>query len=273
MSRQARPTYEETMDLETIKNYFIDLRRECMTSFTSLEVEKTFEKKPWEKSSLGYGEIGLLRGDIFEKAAVNFSFVQGSNFPMKDGEGSYTATGVSLITHMKNPHMPTAHFNLRFIELTDRYWFGGGFDLTPMGFDKDEDTKFFHQTTKEALDLIDTTFYPKFSEEAKNYFFIPHWKKERGVGGIFFDHFSSGDLIKDFEFVKKVGSTFLTALMPIYEKRKNTLYTAEEKKIQNRFRAHYVEFNLLYDRGTKFGFSSGGNPEAILCSMPPEACW
>ena len=261
------------MPITEISNYFLTLRQQIMQAFETLEPKEKFQKKPWEKQDLGGGEIGMLRGEVFEKAAVNFSLVRGQNFPMKDGAGPFTATGVSLITHMQNPKMPTAHFNLRYMEFEDHYWFGGGFDLTPMGFEFPDDTLHFHQTAKETLDLIDKSLYPKFYMDAKNYFFIPHWNKERGVGGIFFDHFSSNHLDQDFLMVKTIGDSFLKALMPIYERRKNETYNQEDKKKQNELRAHYVEFNLLYDRGTKFGFLSKGNPEAILCSMPPTATW
>lgn len=244
-----------------------------MEAFETLEPKEKFKKKPWEKQDLGGGEIGLIRGDVFEKAAVNFSSVQGHNFPMKDGFGPFKATGISLITHMQNPKMPTAHFNLRYMEFETTYWFGGGFDLTPMGFEFKEDTEHFHHIAKSTLDPFDPELYPKFSLDAKNYFFIPHWNKERGVGGIFFDHFCSKNLSKDFEMTKLIGDNFLKALMPIYEKRKDEAYNQEDKDLQNRLRAHYVEFNLLYDRGTQFGFRSKGNPEAILCSMPPTATW
>ncbi len=249
------------------------MRDNCIKSFEAFEGKAKFEKKPWEKAGLGSGEIGIIRGEVFEKGAVNFSFVKGANFPMQDGSGPYIATGVSLITHMKNPHMPTSHFNVRFIQLENQYWFGGGFDLTPMGFEKDEDTQFFHSKAQEHLDSIDPHLYPQFYEEAKKYFYIPHWKKERGAGGIFFDHFATGDIKRDFKLIQTVCEAFLQAIIPIYEKRKEQPYTQADKETQNRFRAHYVEFNLLYDRGTQFGFRSGGNPEAILCSMPPQASW
>jgi len=173
---------------------------------------------------------------------------------------------------MLNPHAPTAHFNLRFIETNDRYWFGGGYDLTPMGFSYVEDTRHFHEITEEALKTY-PGLYKKFSENAKDYFYIPHRKKERGVGGLFFDHWNTGNFEEDYKLWKTIGNTFLAALLPIYERRILQSYTAEEKDIQLHQRAHYVEFNLMYDRGTKFGFQSGGNPEAILCSMPPLVKW
>jgi len=258
--------------LDIISKYFIDLRQECINKFEEFEPSAKFERKPWQKEDLGSGEIGVIRGDVFEKAAVNYSFVQGKNFPMQDGEGPFIATGVSLITHMKNPHMPTVHFNVRYIELKDRYWIGGGFDLTPMGFEKKEDTEFFHQVAKEYLDQLDPSLYPLFFEEAKKYFFIPHWKQERGVGGIFFDHFST-NIEKDFKLIQLVSTSFLKAILPIYERRKNTPYSLEDKIKQNQYRARYAEFNLIYDRGTKFGLVSGGNPEAIFCSLLPSAAW
>ena len=259
--------------IESITKYFEDLRQEYILAFEQFESCKRFEKKPWIKDGLGKGEIGILRGDIFEKAAINYSFVASDNFPMHDAKGPYIATGVSLITHMQNPYMPTVHFNVRFIQLQDRYWFGGGFDMTPMGFENDEDTSYFLQTAKKNLDLFNPCLFPDFHYQAKNYFFIPHWKKERGIGGIFFDHYSTNDLEKDFEMIKKISSSFLPSIIPIYKKNKDRSFTKEDKDLQNRLRAHYVEFNLLYDRGTKFGFQSGGNPEAILCSMPPVATW
>ncbi len=241
-----------------------------MRSFESLEEEITFVKTPWDYAKgAGGGEIGLLHGKTFEKAAVNFSQISGDTFPMKDGSGPFFATGVSLITHMQNPHMPTVHMNVRYIETEDGSWFGGGYDLTPMGLPKTDDTQHFHDTAKSAL----PDHYSIFSQNAKEYFYIPHRKKERGVGGIFFDHYNTGNIEQDFEMMQAVGNSFLPAIMPIYEKNQNLPYTHEDKELQQKQRAHYVEFNLIYDRGTKFGFQSGGNPNAILCSMPPTAKW
>jgi coproporphyrinogen III oxidase len=259
---------------EEIVVYLKQLRDQIISTFEALEPTQKFERTPWNfQKGKGGGEMGVLRGDVFEKAAVNWSGIYGDQAPFNGDEGKFFATGVSLITHMKNPKMPTVHMNVRFIQTEKRYWFGGGYDLTPMGFPNQEDTRHFHQVAKETLDRFDPALYPLFSENARAYFFIPHWKKERGVGGIFFDHYSTENPEKDLRMWKEVGHTFLKAIMPIYKKRLNTPYTEEEKKHQNQLRAHYVEFNLLYDRGTKFGFSSGGNPQAILCSMPPTAHW
>ncbi|NJN87839.1 MAG: coproporphyrinogen III oxidase, partial [Leptolyngbyaceae cyanobacterium SL_7_1] len=165
---------------------------------------------------------------------------------MNDGDGPFFATGVSLITHMGNPHAPTVHFNIRFIQTEKRSWFGGGYDLTPMGFAYEEDTEHFHATARRALDPHGEDLYPRFSHNAKEYFFIPHRKKERGVGGIFFDHHNSGDFERDLQMWKSVGNTFIDTVMPIYQKRVGMPYTAEEKEKQQELRAHYVEFNLLY---------------------------
>ena len=233
-----------------------------------------FKRTCWDyKNGTGGGEMSVLRGKHFEKAAVNWSGVAGDFFPGSKKRSPFFATGVSLITHMANPHAPTVHFNIRYIETKEKTWFGGGYDLTPMGFPYKEDTEHFHNIAKEALAPHGEDLYQQFSKNAKEYFYIPHRKKERGVGGIFFDHYNTDDKEKDLSMWKSIGNTFLSTILPIYKKRINTPFNEEEKNTQLKFRAHYVEFNLLYDRGTKFGFQSGGNPEAILCSMPPLATW
>lgn len=258
---------------EELVQFLKALREEFILAFEELEDRHKFVRHPWSYQHEGGGEIALLRGDVFEKAAVNWSGVAGPSFPMDESKGPFFATGISLITHMTNPHAPTAHFNIRFIETIDRYWFGGGYDLTPMGFPYEEDTSFFHATAKSALDPFGDHIYQTFSQQAREYFYIPHRKKERGVGGVFFDNFNTGNFDEDVALWKGVGHSFLKALLPIYQKRISQAYTTEERELQLKLRAHYVEFNLLYDRGTRFGFQSGGNPEAILCSMPPLAKW
>lgn len=256
---------------EEIIAFLKNLREEIMTAFGGYENYACFERTPWTyHKGVGGGEMGVMRGQFFEKVAVNWSGVGGDNFPMKDGSGPFFATGISLITHMHNPHAPTVHMNIRYIETAEGHWFGGGYDLTPMGFPYPEDTEHFHKIAKEALG---EERYVEFSSNAASYFYIPHWKKERGVGGIFFDHFNTGDFESDLAMWKKVGTTFLQTILPIYRRRINQPFTPEEREVQLKMRAHYVEFNLLYDRGTQFGFASGGNPEAILCSMPPLAKW
>lgn len=263
----------EPIQKNEIIDFLKNLREEIILQMEAFEPVCRFERESWEHTTGGGGEIGLLRGGIFEKAAVNWSGVSGPQFPMSDGAGPYFATGVSLITHMSNPHAPTVHMNIRYIETQERRWFGGGYDLTPMGFPYEEDKAHFHSIAKQALDPFGSDLYPQFSKNAQEYFYIPHLKKERGVGGIFFDHYNTGDFAKDFKMWKNVGKTFLDSIVPIYKKRVHYPYSQEDKEKQLQCRAHYVEFNLLYDRGTKFGFQSGGNPRAILCSMPPHAKW
>lgn len=259
-----------------IIDYLKNLRDQIVAQFETFEKKARFIRKCWNHPSGGGGEISLIRGDCFEKAAINFSAVSGQKFPCIDqneAEGPYFATGVSLITHMQNPHAPTVHMNIRYIETSSKKWLGGGYDLTPMGFPYVEDADHFHGNAKEALDPYGLDLYPQFSQNAQKYFFIPHWGKERGVGGIFFDHFFSGNIDRDFAVWKAVGESFLKGIIPIYKRRVETPFSQCDREKQLRMRAHYVEFNLLYDKGTKFGFLSGGNPEAILCSMPPLVAW
>jgi coproporphyrinogen III oxidase len=258
---------------DKIVHFLRGLRSQIISEFEAFEPNHRFERTHWEHHTGGGGEISLIRGEHFEKAAVNFSAVSGPHFPMQDGSGPFFATGVSLITHMANPHAPTVHMNIRYIETANKSWVAGGYDLTPMGFFYEKDKQHFHQTAQTVLDPFGLHLYPQFSEQAKQYFYIPHWKKERGVGGIFFDHYFTEDLDVDLKLWKAVGQSLTKAILPIYEKRLSQPFTAEEKEIQLKARAHYVEFNLLYDRGTQFGFKSGGNPAAILCSMPPVAKW
>lgn len=264
----------EVPNKSLIIEYLKEFQKKLIHSFESLESTSKFVFKPWEyPKGEGGGNMAHLYGDVFEKASVNFSAISGPALPFNESTGAFFATGVSLITHMMNPHAPTVHMNVRFISTKEKFWFGGGYDLTPMGFEYPEDKTHFHQIAQSSLDPFDKNLYPKFSKNAAEYFYIPHRNKERGVGGIFFDHFNTGDLKQDLQIWESVANHFLKSIMPIYNKRIHTPYTKEDKELQNRLRAHYVEFNLLYDRGTKFGFQSGGNPDAILSSMPPTAKW
>jgi coproporphyrinogen III oxidase len=262
---------------DEIVDYLKNLRTNICQAFESLEPAAKFQRTQWPYAKgQGGGEISVIRGKVFEKAAVNWSGVSGDRFPGSP-EGSpaekFFATGVSLITHMANPKVPTAHFNIRYLEKGDLSWLGGGFDLTPMGFPFPDDTQHFHDVAKKALDPYGRDLYPQMSQAAKEYFFIKHYNQERGVGGIFFDHYRSADFNNDLQMWKSVGNHFLESILPIYKKRIAQPFTEADRNLQLKMRARYVEFNLLYDRGTKFGFESGGNPEAILCSMPPLAAW
>lgn len=258
-----------------IIHYLKTLRDRIIHEFETVENSSHhFERIAWDHKSGGGGEISSLRGIHFEKAAVNWSGVSGPNFPLAhEASGPFFATGVSLITHMQNPHAPTVHFNIRYIETEKGSWLGGGYDLSPMGFPYEEDTLHFHQVAREALAPFGKTLYAEFSQNAREYFFIPHYQEERGVGGIFFDHYRTEDEEHDLLMWKSIGDTFLQAIIPIYERRIHIPFSAEEKEKQLKMRARYAEFNFLYDRGTQFGFRSGGNPQAILCSMPPLAKW
>ncbi|MCE5318693.1 MAG: oxygen-dependent coproporphyrinogen oxidase [Parachlamydia sp.] len=259
------------MSRDEIVVFLKNLRDEIIAAFEKFETSHRFQRKAWNHRTGGGGEISVLRGDVFEKAAVNWSAVSGPQFPMHDGSGPFFATGVSLITHMSNPHAPTVHMNIRYIETELKSWLGGGYDLTPMGFPYDEDTRHFHSVAQQALDPYG--LYAEFSKNAREYYYIPHWQRERGVGGLFFDHFHTEDFNRDLAMWQTVGKTFLNAILPIYDKRVGQPYTPQEREEQLKKRGQYAEFNLIYDRGTKFGFASGGNPEAILCSMPPLAKW
>ncbi len=258
---------------EELITFLKSLREEMIHVFETLEGHDQFKRKLWSYHYEGGGEIALLRGQTFEKAAVNWSGVGGPAFPMSDGKGPFFATGISLITHMSNPHAPTVHLNIRFMETQESYWFGGGYDLTPMGFPYPEDTEHFHRVAKESLQPFGEKIYETFSQNAREYFYIPHRQRERGIGGLFFDYFNTGNFTADRDLWQCVGSSFLKAIIPIYQRRIHQPYTSEERDKQLHYRAYYAEFNLAYDRGTKFGFQSGGNPEAILCSMPPLVKW
>jgi len=258
-----------------VVSYLKGLRDHIISEFESVEEgAQRFERKTWDYTKgSGGGEMSVIRGKTFEKAAVNWSGVAGPNFPMQDGMGPFFATGVSLITHMSNPKAPTVHFNIRYLETAEKQWWGGGFDLTPMGFPFEEDTQHFHNIARETLDPFGKDLYAEYSKKAAEYFFIPHRNKERGVGGIFFDHLNTGNIERDFSMWKAVGDNFIKAILPIYKKRISLPFTHEDESLMLKMRGHYAEFNLAYDRGTKFGFQSGGNAEAILCSLPPRAEW
>ncbi len=276
---------------DQVVSYLKNLRDTIIGEFEKLEVNGRFARTIWPyQNGDGGGEMSVLRGQTFEKAAVNWSGVYGSRLPGASSaaanKGSnqdtpFFATGVSLITHMRNPKAPTVHFNLRYIERLDspaskertESWFGGGFDLTPMGFAYPEDTEHFHAVAKKALDPFGVDVYPTYRKNAAEYYFIKHRNRERGVGGIFFDNVNSGDIGRDLALWRSVGDHFLDSILPIYRRRIHEAHDEDDRRIQLERRAHYAEFNLVYDRGTRFGFESGGNPEAILCSMPPLASW
>ena len=231
-----------------------------------------FKRNRWK-----HGEFRTISGNIIEKGGVAFSNVKGKfspNFARKipgtKKNTNFWSSGISVVLHPKNPRIPAMHFNTRFI-CTQKNWFGGGIDITPCLVDNKE-KKFFHSALKKMCNQHNKKYYPKYKKWCDEYFFLPHRKELRGIGGIFFDY-KMGNWEKDFSFVKDVGNTFIYIAKQIIRKKMFKKWSKKEKEIQLFKRSRYVEFNLLYDRGTKFGLNSGGNPEAILMSMPPSAKW
>ncbi|HEY2446442.1 MAG TPA: oxygen-dependent coproporphyrinogen oxidase [Rhizomicrobium sp.] len=259
---------------ETIENEFSDP--------LNANAPGSFERRHWTREAAdpagGGGVISILRGRVFEKVGVNVSTVHGCFSPefAREVEGAtedprFWASGISLVAHPRNPHIPAVHMNTRYLATT-RTWFGGGTDLTPM-LPAEEDTRDFHAALKCACDRHDPDFYPRFRKWCDEYFFLPHRGEPRGAGGIFFDNFASGNWEKDFAFARDVGLAFLDIYPQIVRRHMNEPWTEEERTQQLVRRGRYVEFNLLYDRGTRFGLKTGGNVEAIMMSLPPEARW
>jgi coproporphyrinogen III oxidase len=242
-----------------------------------------FELKPWERAEGGGGAMGLMRGRVFEKVGVHVSVVHGTftpemakTMPGAEADPRFFATGVSVIAHPLNPRMPTGHMNTRFISTTQS-WYGGGGDLTPwLEHQRREDAPdaiTFHAAMQAACNAHDPAWHAKYKEECDRYFFLPHRHEARGVGGIFYDRHDSGDAARDFAFTRDVGLAFLDAYPAICRRRLHEAWTPQEREEQLIRRGRYVEFNLLYDRGTIFGLKTGGNIESILSSMPPVVKW
>lgn len=226
----------------------------------------------------GFGEMSIMKGNVFEKVGVNFSKVHGQfseefckEIPGAQQDPSFFATGISLVAHMRSPIVPSVHINTRFI-CTTKDWFGGGSDLNP-AIENADDIADFHCSMKNACDQTDSNYYPKFKQWCDEYFFIKHRNVARGAGGIFYDYLNSGNFEVDFDFTKKVGLAFLQIFPQIVRRRMLLPWNKEQKDIQLQKRGLYAEFNLIYDRGTKFGLVTGGNVDAILMSLPPEAVW
>ncbi|AZI35768.1 coproporphyrinogen III oxidase [Caenibius tardaugens NBRC 16725] len=273
------------------KQWFESLRDDICAAFEAIEREAgsdaAFEYTPWDRetddaSEGGGGVRGVMKGKVFEKVGVNVSTVRGDFAPefarTIHGAGAenpgFTATGISLVAHMANPHVPAVHMNTRFLT-TSKAWFGGGADLNPP-IPYDEDTGDFHAAFQQACDAHDPEYYPRYKQWADDYFFIPHRNVHRGVGGIFYDHLECADHAaweRHFAFTRDVGSAFLTIFPQLVRRRMGHAFTAEDKQRQLEWRGRYAEFNLVYDRGTLFGLKTGGNIDAILMSLPPEAVW
>ena len=269
-----------------VKKYLVQLQESICSDLESLDGRAIFEIDRWTKEDgSGSGITSVIcDGNIFEKGGVNFSIVQGNKMPKSatalrpELEGrKYTALGVSLVMHPENPYIPTVHLNVRFFVAEESgkepiWWFGGGFDLTPFyGFD--EDTVHWHTTAKKACLPFGEKVYSKYKKWCDDYFYLEHRNEQRGIGGLFFDDLNEGGFDRCFEFMKSVGNHFTEAYLPIIIKRKDTPYGEKERNFQLYRRGRYVEFNLIYDRGTLFGLQSGGRTESILMSMPPEVKW
>lgn len=279
--------------IERARTWFEELRDRICIEFEMLEQEVTdnlseqqpgvFERTPWLRDTEsgedgGGGTMALMRGRVFEKVGVNVSTVFGTfskehrkQIPGAADDGRFWASGISIVAHMHSPLVPAAHMNTRHIATT-KTWFGGGADLTPF-YPNDCDTKEFHSALKTACDLKNPHYYPRFSKWCDEYFFIPHRNEPRGVGGIFFDNLDEPDWETNFAFTRDVGLAFLDVFPKIVRRNMNRPWTAEQREYQLVRRGRYVEFNLIYDRGTKFGLMTSGNPEAILMSLPPEVRW
>lgn len=277
------PIPQNAIDL--VKSYLLQLQDKICSELELLDGREKFIEDIWTRDEGGGGQTRVLSsGAVFEKAGVNFSHVSGYGLPASASahrpglsEAHYSALGVSLVIHPNNPYVPTSHANVRFFlaTLPDKsvlWWFGGGFDLTPYyGFE--EDCVHWHQTAKAACLPFGEDIYPRFKSWCDKYFYIKHRKEARGIGGLFFDDFNETSFEHSFALMQSIGDHYIKAYAPIVARRKDHEYGEREKAFQLIRRGRYVEYNLVYDRGTLFGLQSNGRTESILMSLPPEVCW
>ncbi|MHB8534869.1 MAG: oxygen-dependent coproporphyrinogen oxidase [Sulfuricaulis sp.] len=271
--------------IAAVKNYLLGLQERICTALETEDAREKFREDTWDRPEGGGGRSRVLvDGTVFEQAGVNFSHVHGERLPPSAtalrpelAGRSFQALGVSLVVHPRNPYVPTAHCNVRFFSAEKAgaepvWWFGGGFDLTPYyGFE--EDCIHWHRTAKAACDPHGPDYYARFKKWCDEYFFIKHRGEPRGIGGLFFDDLNENGFEGGFGFMQSVGDHFLPAYLPLVRKRKTTDYGERERDFQLYRRGRYVEFNLVYDRGTLFGLQSGGRAESILMSLPPLVKW
>ena len=271
--------------IEQVKTYLLDLQSRICEALEQVDGQGLFIKDSWEREEGGGGLSCVLEnGQHIEKGGVNFSHVFGDNLPPSASAQrpelagrSFQALGVSLVIHPKNPKAPTSHANVRFFmaEKTGEepvWWFGGGYDLTPY-FLKEEDATHWHQTAKKACDPFGDAVYPTLKKTCDDYFYLKHRDEARGIGGLFFDDWQQGGFETAFAFMQSVGNSYLPAYLPILEKRLGESFTEDDRDYQLYRRGRYVEFNLVFDRGTLFGLQSGGRTESILMSLPPLVKW
>ena len=272
-------------DIDAVRNYLMNLQVQICNGIEQCDGQQKFLVDDWDRETGGGGRTRVLTdGAVFEQAGVNFSEVYGDNLPGSAtahrpelAGRNFRAMGVSLVIHPHNPYVPTSHANVRFFiaekEGSDPvWWFGGGFDLTPYYGNK-EDCKHWHQTAKQACDPFGDDTYDKYKTWCDEYFFLKHRNEPRGIGGLFFDDLNTPDFNTAFAFMQSVGDNFLPSYIPIVNNRKDTEYGERERNFQLYRRGRYVEFNLVYDRGTLFGLQSGGRTESILMSLPPVVNW
>jgi coproporphyrinogen III oxidase len=272
-------------NLNAVKSYLLELQDRICAGLEAADGEGRFREDAWQRPGGGGGRTRVIGdGRVFEKGGVNFSHVYGDTLPPSASAGrpelagrSFQAMGVSLVIHPRNPHVPTSHANVRFFEAQKPgeepvWWFGGGFDLTPF-YPLEEDCRHWHRVAKAACDPFGEDVYPRYKRWCDEYFFLKHRNEARGVGGLFFDDLSEGGFDTSFAFLRAVGDAYLDAYLPIVEARRDTPYGDRERRFQLLRRGRYVEFNLVYDRGTVFGLQSGGRTESILMSLPPMVAW
>lgn len=268
-----------------VEAYLRNLQDRICAALEGADGQARFTEETWEREEGGGGRSRVIKnGAVIEKGGVGFSHVEGAQLPPSAtaqrpelAGRRWKAMGVSLVIHPENPFVPTSHANVRFFIAeapgeAPVWWFGGGYDLTPY-YANAEDCKAWHQCAKDALDPLDTDLYPRFKRWCDEYFYLKHRQESRGVGGVFFDDFTEGGFDHAFTVMRAVGDTYIEAYLPIVEARKNTPFTEAHREFQAYRRGRYVEFNLVWDRGTLFGLQSGGRTESILMSMPPMARW